>query len=559
MVPVPRIDVRPDHWVMVRDILRKHVPKHAVWAFGSRAKWLAKEYSDLDLAVISDQPLGLSVSAALADDFAESDLPWKVDVVDWATTSESFRKVIARDKVVVQQQNLSSAHSLSTSETEWTNSWLPHRLGNVAEVVTGFPFKSDQYTDELSGVRLLRGDNIAQGALRWEGVKRWPPELAVALDQYRLQPGDVVLAMDRPWIEAGLKFACVSKHDLPALLVQRVALLRARQDLDSSFLRYVIGSRAFTDHVLAVQTGTAVPHISARQIKEFEFRAPRLPIQHKIAQILGGLDDKIELNHRMSQTLEAIAQAIFKSWFVDFEPVIAKVSGEPATSIGERLGMTEEVLASFPGNLEKVGEVPAGWRYRPLSELTSYLSRGISPKYVDAGGVVVLNQKCVRDHRVSTRDARRHDPSQRSVQGRELQINDILVNSTGVGTLGRVAQIMTLDEATIVDSHLTVVRADLNKTTANYLGMALYNRQGDIEAMGDGSTGQTELSRARLAAMTVLAPPSEVLIHFDNRTASLRQAVAQLDRQNETLALTRNALLPRLLSGALQVGEEVAA
>lgn len=99
----PLIDIRPDHWAIVRDILQKHVPQYEVWAFGSRAKWTAKQYSDLDLAVIADQPLSISVSASIADDFSESDLPWKVDVVDWATTSASFREVIRRDRVVVQE------------------------------------------------------------------------------------------------------------------------------------------------------------------------------------------------------------------------------------------------------------------------------------------------------------------------------------------------------------------------------------------------------------------------------------------------------------------------
>ena len=100
---VPPIDIRPDHWAIVRDILRKHVPQYEVWAFGSRAKWRTKPYSDLDLAVITDRPLPLAVSAALAEDFSECDLPWKVDVVDWATTSDLFRKLIEREKVVVRK------------------------------------------------------------------------------------------------------------------------------------------------------------------------------------------------------------------------------------------------------------------------------------------------------------------------------------------------------------------------------------------------------------------------------------------------------------------------
>lgn len=98
----PRIDVRPDLWEIVRGILQTHVPQYEVWAFGSRAQGTAKPYSDLDLAVISTAPLSLQVSAALSDAFAESDLPWRVDVVDWATTSESFRQIIERNKVVVQ-------------------------------------------------------------------------------------------------------------------------------------------------------------------------------------------------------------------------------------------------------------------------------------------------------------------------------------------------------------------------------------------------------------------------------------------------------------------------
>lgn len=102
MNQAPPIDICPDHWVIVRGILQKNVPEYEVWAFGSRAKWKAKPYSDLDLAIISDKPLSLTVRAALTDDFSESDLPWKVDVVDWATTSESFRQIINRDKVVLQ-------------------------------------------------------------------------------------------------------------------------------------------------------------------------------------------------------------------------------------------------------------------------------------------------------------------------------------------------------------------------------------------------------------------------------------------------------------------------
>lgn len=98
---VPAIDIQPEQWVIVQAILRSQVPGREVWAFGSRARHTAKPFSDLDLVVLGDEPLSLSERAALSEAFAESDLPWKVDVVDWATASEEFRRIIERDRVVV--------------------------------------------------------------------------------------------------------------------------------------------------------------------------------------------------------------------------------------------------------------------------------------------------------------------------------------------------------------------------------------------------------------------------------------------------------------------------
>lgn len=99
-----RLELRPGELEIVRDILRRHVPERAVWAFGSRVQGKAKPYSDLDLAVLGEQPLALSIRAELVEEFSESDLPFKVDVVDWATTSERFRQIIRKKYVVLQEQ-----------------------------------------------------------------------------------------------------------------------------------------------------------------------------------------------------------------------------------------------------------------------------------------------------------------------------------------------------------------------------------------------------------------------------------------------------------------------
>lgn len=98
----PRIDLSPAQWGIVQDILSRHAPGHEVWAFGSRARLTAKPHSDLDLVVISREPLALPELAVLCEAFQESDLPFKVDVVDWASTAEAFRRVIEAERVVLR-------------------------------------------------------------------------------------------------------------------------------------------------------------------------------------------------------------------------------------------------------------------------------------------------------------------------------------------------------------------------------------------------------------------------------------------------------------------------
>lgn len=95
----PAIDLRPEHFEIIRTILRRHVPQYEVWAYGSRTRGTARRFSDLDLAVITDQPMSLAVSGALAEDFRESDLPFRVDVLDWASASASFRGIVERQRV----------------------------------------------------------------------------------------------------------------------------------------------------------------------------------------------------------------------------------------------------------------------------------------------------------------------------------------------------------------------------------------------------------------------------------------------------------------------------
>ena len=191
--------------------------------------------------------------------------------------------------------------------------WKSTTLGAEIDLLAGFAFKSAQYTNDDEGIRLLRGDNIIQGCLRWDDVKRWPTNDTEEYDRYQLEEGDVVLAMDRPWVKAGLKHATISANDLPCLLVQRTARLRGGANLDNRFLKLLIGSAAFTSHILGVQTGIGVPHISAQQIKDFVFARPPVTEQRRLADNLESLREETQRLARLYERKLAALEELKKS------------------------------------------------------------------------------------------------------------------------------------------------------------------------------------------------------------------------------------------------------
>ncbi len=167
-------------------------------------------------------------------------------------------------------------------------------LGNEIELLAGYAFSSKGYTGAFNGVRLLRGDNIVQGYLRWDDAKYWPADDLVSYARFALQEGDVVLAMDRPWVKAGLKRAQIRAEDLPCLQLQRTARLRPKQRMQLDFLFHLVGSRSFSQYLLGVQTGLGVPHISGKQIEAFQFMLPSMSEQSAIASALHELKQQAD-------------------------------------------------------------------------------------------------------------------------------------------------------------------------------------------------------------------------------------------------------------------------
>ncbi len=157
----------------------------------------------------------------------------------------------------------------------------------IADIQIGYPFKSINYVEGKSGILLCRGANVLPGKIDWSNNARYPAHLLKDVELYRLCEGDIVLAMDRPWISSGFKVAQLHSQDLPAYLVQRVARFRAKRSQDKAFLHNLISSLDFQKHCRP--TETTVPHISPREIREFQFRLPPEKTRDKFSSLLEGI------------------------------------------------------------------------------------------------------------------------------------------------------------------------------------------------------------------------------------------------------------------------------
>ncbi|MCS3360045.1 restriction endonuclease subunit S [Xanthomonas translucens] len=173
--------------------------------------------------------------------------------------------------------------------------WRQISTGECADLLTGYAFSSQHYAEpNASTVRLLRGDNIVPGYLRWDDAKHWTTPYAEELQRYEMRQGDIVIAMDRPLVSAGLKCSVVQQHDLPCLLVQRVARLRAKSHVEQGYLTHLFQTQQFTQHLKGQKTETAVPHISPNDIRRFQLALPsNLQEQRRIAHILSTWDQAI--------------------------------------------------------------------------------------------------------------------------------------------------------------------------------------------------------------------------------------------------------------------------
>ena len=390
----------------------------------------------------------------------------------------------------------------------------------------------------------------------------------------KFKNGDTLFARITPCLENGktAKVSCLKDDEKGHGSTEFIVLSAKEPEYDKEFVYYLCRWPKFREFAKSRMEGTSGrQRVDWKALAESEWKLPDRESRKRIGYILKQIDDKIANNNRINQTLEEIAQAMFKSWFVDFEPVKAKIQAK-ADGTNPQLaamcaisGKTTEELQQLPA--EKYDElaattnlfpdelvenelrmIPKGWKVSKLGNVTNFLSRGLTPKYADEG-VTVINQRCIRNQTIDFSNVRYHDEEQRAINTKQVLESDILINSTGVGTLGRVAIVKRLKEKTTVDTHVTIVRADSNIVHPEYLGYFLLNKESIIEEMGEGSTGQTELKRAVLLEMDICVPDMTVQNRFSEIVKRVISKVSNNEIENHTLISIRDLLIPKLLSG----------
>lgn len=390
------------------------------------------------------------------------------------------------------------------------------KLGEIADFINGGAWNQREYCRD--GVPVVKVTNLKNGTVELDDVDYLPESSLDKYQRHTLFKGDLVVATvgSHPNLIASAagRATIIPAMAEGALLNQNALCIRTKSEvLHQGYLGYLGKSDLFQGYVKSIGRGAANQvRIALGLIKEFTFDLPSLPTQCKIASILSAYDKLIENNLKRIKLLEEKA-------FFNYKEIVTN---------------------------EKV-------ELLILEQVTQLVKRGVSPKYVEEDGIVVLNQKCIRNHIVSFEEARLTDSQKKISEERMLQKFDTLINSTGTGTLGRIAMNIQDKFPVTVDSHVTIVRAN-QLVTPIFLCQSLFAQENVIENMGEGSTNQTELSAKKLSSEIKIAIPSmETMLAYEQEASLIFNLIWNLQKQNEKLSEARDILLPRLMNGEIAV------
>jgi type I restriction enzyme S subunit len=413
-----------------------------------------------------------------------------------------------------------------------SSEWRTVRLSEVAsEVTVGFVgTMANEYVD--SGIPFLRSLNVGRLKIDTYDIRYISQDFHSRISKSRLRPGDVVI------VRTGKPGTCaVIPEELPNSNCSDLVIVRCGAEILNRFLCYYVNSAA-SNHIAAHTVGAVQQHFNVASAKTMEIPLPPLGEQKVIAHILGTLDDKIELNRKTNETLEAMAKAHFKSWFVDFDPVRAKAEGRPT-------GLPAEISDLFPDSFEdsELGEIPSGWEVDSIYSVASvtYGAPFSSSSFNGEGNGTPVAR---------IRDLPGESPG---VFTTEVHPKGILIapGDIVVGMDGEFRAYLWGGEECWMNQRVCKFIPDIKGRTC-FLRESIRKPLMDVE-MSETATTVIHLGKGDIDGFRVVVPTQEILDIFSAATTPLCEEVVANKQQARVLANIRDALLPKLISGEIRI------
>ena len=428
------------------------------------------------------------------------------------------------------------------------------------DVQTG-PFGSQLHASDYVpvGIPSIMPKNIGDNRIDSTDIARISTKDAERLSKYLVEEGDIVYSR-RGDVE---KRALVRKQEKGWLC--GTGCLRVRvgnKTVDPIYTFYYLGHPLVKDWIVRHAIGATMPNLNTSILSDLPFVIPPLPEQKAIAHILGTLDDKIELNRRMNETIESMARAIFKSWFVDFLPVRANMgkkkartqTGDPVRvkAAGKKpVGMDKATATLFPNSLEDspLGKIPKGWRVKTIADIC-HVSRGASPRpihdfmYGEVPWIKIADASAsIGPFIRTTKELLKKEGVTKSVS---VEPGDLILSNSATCGIPVFVEIF----GCIHDGWLLF--RELKEISKFYLYHHLVRIAEDLVRIADGSV-QKNLNTKLVSSQKIVIPSSEISEIFDTTVKPLFDAMLENVKQTEILAALRDTLLPKLLSGELRV------
>ena len=534
---VEGLHLSPRHREEIVALLHKHLPGVEVWAYGSRVNGRSHDGSDLDL-VLRGPKLAEIDTSQLAD-FIEalqnSTIPFLVEARDWARLPESFHHEIEREHVALVERK----ESLGPA----SDGWVTLSLGEVCtKIGSGATPRGGKEVYLKDGpYALIRSQNVYNHRFNHDGLAFINQHQATELNNVEVFADDVLLNITGDSVARACQ---VAPDVLPARVNQHVAIIRPDpHKLSPHFLRYCLVCPEIQAMLLSwAGSGGTRNALTKDMIESFDVQAPMdVDEQCAIAHILGTLDDKIELNRRMNETLEVMARALFKSWFVDFDPVRAKMAGRDT-------GLPKHLANLFPDRLvdSELGKIPEGWEVKALDEIAVFQNGLALQKYRPQTNEERLPVVKIAQLRSGKTDSGEWATSNISP---ECIISDGDVVFSWSGSL----------MVTVWCSGRAALNQHLFKVTSTRFPKWFFlnnvrSHLADFQTIAAGkATTMGHIKRHHLTDAKCVVPTWQILSSVDNTFSSLLSKTISLSLESLLLVGLRDTLLPKLVSGELRV------